>query len=184
AAHRRYGELSRRQGRSPVGDQGIGLGDRARQKRALRLAKLFQPSAMAPMANDSLSPGEGVPRVKIRNLEFNSRYSDFAPMFHRGTQLVFASSRDTGFLKRRRDSKGNQAFLDLYVADTQGDGNLAPKKFSHVLNTKYHEASVAFSKDERTIYFTRNNFGKKLKRNAKKDIAHLKIFRSVLIDGE
>src|SRR5690606_7042746 len=47
----------------------------------------------------------------------------------------------------------------------------------------YHEASVAFSPDQQTIYFTRNNYGKRLKRG-KEGINHLKIYRSNFIDGE
>jgi len=56
-------------------------------------------------------------------------------------------------------------------------------KFSKNVNTKYHEASVAFSPDNKTMYFTRNNYGKKLGRD-KKGINHLKIYRSKKVNGE
>ncbi|RUA16096.1 MAG: cell envelope biogenesis protein OmpA, partial [Flavobacteriia bacterium] len=104
--------------------------------------------------------------TKIKNLSINSPYSDFAPMFHKNSELVFASARDTSFLTTRRYRWTNQPFLDLYVAQKKNDeGELfVPKKFSRKINTKYHEASVAFAPDQKTIYFTRNNYGKKLKR--------------------
>src|SRR5690606_27463694 len=172
-------------GRAVESDLDKIAGDGARRLRAAHLTAFFE--GRGPMEPDSIFPGEGVPLIQIRNLkELNSRFSDFAPMFHRDTQLVFASSRDTGFLKNRRYKRNKQPFLDLYVTDLQGEGDsaMSARKFSQVLNTKYHEASVAFSKDQRTIYFTRNNFGKRLKRRKNKDVAHLKIFRSTLVAGQ
>ena len=54
-----------------------------------------------------------------------------------------------------------------------------PKK----INTKYHEASVTFSPDNETMYFTRNNYGKKLKRD-KNGVNNLKIYMSKKVDDE
>lgn len=123
--------------------------------------------------------------TKIKNLSINSPYSDFAPMFHKNSELVFASARDTSFLTTRRYRWTNQPFLDLYVAQKKNDeGELfVPKKFSRKINTKYHEASVAFAPDQKTIYFTRNNYGKKLKRG-KEGVNHLKIYRSKWVNNE
>ncbi|RIV53175.1 flagellar motor protein MotB [Flagellimonas taeanensis] len=106
-------------------------------------------------------------------------------MFHKTSELVFASARDTSFLTTRRYRWNNQPFLDLYVAQKKNDeGELfGPKKFSRKINTKYHEASVAFTPDQKTIYFTRNNYGKKLKRG-KEGVNHLKIYRSKWVDNE
>lgn len=123
--------------------------------------------------------------TKIKNLSINSPYSDFSPMFHNSSELVFASARDTSFLTTRRYRWTNQPFLDLYVAQKKNEeGELfGTKKFSRKINTKYHEASVAFAPDQKTIYFTRNNYGKKLKRG-KEGVNHLKIYRSKWVDGE
>lgn len=123
--------------------------------------------------------------IKIKNLSINSIYSDFSPMFHKGSELVFSSARDTSFLTTRRYRWNNQPFLDLYVAQLKNEeGELfGTKKFSKKINTKYHEASLAFSPDQKTIYFTRNNYGKRLKRG-KEGINHLKIYRSKFSDGE
>ncbi len=123
--------------------------------------------------------------TKIKNLSINSPYSDFSPMFHNSSELVFASARDTSFLTTRRYRWTNQPFLDLYVAQKKNEeGELfGTKKFSRKINTKYHEASVAFAPDQKTIYFTRNNYGKKLKRG-KEGVNHLKIYRSKWVDNE
>lgn len=180
-AHRLYGQLYGRYGQnySRLPEEG------GRQRRAYRLARLYSHEGAWPMGNDSLAKAEVVYFTQIKNLALNSKYSDFSPMVHKGNQLVFSSARDTGTLQTRRQKRNNQPFLDLYVADRdakKGD-YVGTRKFSKVLNTKYHEASVAFSPDERTIYFTRNNYGENIRRTRNKEVNHLKIFRSRMVDG-
>jgi outer membrane protein OmpA-like peptidoglycan-associated protein len=122
---------------------------------------------------------------EIQNLSINSQYSDFAPMFHNENELVFASANDSSFLTTRRYKWDNQPYLDLYVGElneTSTDIKNAVK-FSKEVNTKYHEAGVTFSPDNKTMYFTRNNYGKKLKRDSK-GINHLKIYQSKKVEGE
>jgi outer membrane protein OmpA-like peptidoglycan-associated protein len=49
--------------------------------------------------------------------------------------------------------------LDLFIGDISNGGeliNVTP--FSSKLNTRYHEADVAFTKDMKTVYFSRNNY--------------------------
>ncbi|MEM7382114.1 MAG: OmpA family protein, partial [Bacteroidota bacterium] len=121
----------------------------------------------------------------IKNIAVNSEYSDFAPMFYRDDRVVFASAMDSSFFSTRRYKWNNQPYLDLYVAKINKESNEVRNatKFSKKINTKYHEASVAFSPDNETMYFTRNNYGKKLKRD-KNGINHLKIYMSNKVDGE
>ncbi len=157
-----------------------------RYRKAAKLDKIFKEKREVSEKEiereiKSLSGGT----VEIKNLAINSVYADFSPMFHNKDEIVFSSSMDTSFLTTRRYKWNNQPFLDLYVAK-KSDANqdlTGSKKFSKNLNTKYHEASVAFSPDQKTIYFTRNNYGKKLKRG-KKGINHLKIYRAELIEDE
>ncbi|NAS10990.1 OmpA family protein [Flavobacteriaceae bacterium R33] len=121
----------------------------------------------------------------IKNIAVNSEYSDFAPMFYSENKVVFASAMDSSFFSTRRYKWNNQPYLDLYVAkiNQESDEVRNAVKFSKKINTKYHEASVAFSPDNETMYFTRNNYGKKLKRD-KNGINHLKIYMSTKRDGE
>ncbi|MFH6603078.1 OmpA family protein [Maribacter algicola] len=121
----------------------------------------------------------------IKNMAINTEYSDFSPMFLDSTQVVFASARDSSFLNTRRYKWNDQPYLDLYVAKINEESQDLKDalKFSKKINTKYHEASVTFSPDKKTIYFTRNNYGKKLKRD-KNGVNHLKIYRSRKVDGE
>lgn len=124
--------------------------------------------------------------AQIKNLQVNSKYSDFSPMYYGADQLVFASAKDTGYINTRRYKWNNQPYLDLYVSKineaTKSLGS--SKKLSKTINTQYHEASVAFTPDGQTMYFTRNNTKGKKVIFGKKDVNHLKIYRSRLIDGQ
>ena len=106
-------------------------------------------------------------------------------MFHKEDEVVFASAMDSSFFHTRRYKWNNQPYLDLYVAkmNEESEDLKSAVKFSKEINTKYHEASVTFSPDNTTMYFTRNNYGKKLKRD-KNGINHLKIYSSKKVDGK
>jgi len=123
--------------------------------------------------------------VRINNLSINTEYSDFSPMYYQDKKVVFASAKDSSFFNTRTYKWNNQPYLDLYVSKTQEDSNdlLGGLKFSNKINTKYHEAAVSFSPDYNTMYFTRNNYGKKLGRD-KNGVNHLKIYTSKKIGGE
>lgn len=157
-------------------------------RRAAALTKLFRQKRDEPLMElKNLGPAtwKGVTAVEVKNLDINSKFSDFSPMFYKDSEVVFSSAKDSSVYTTRRYKWNNQPFLDLYVAKSKNEeGDLmSPKKFSKKINTKYHEASMAFSPDQQTIYFTRNNFGKKLKRG-KNGINHLKIYRSQWVNGE
>ena len=116
-------------------------------------------------------------QIVLKNLKINTKYSEFSPISKPDGRIVFSSSADTGFLKTKRYKWNNQPFLDLYEAKTKGGGYEFNdvKKLAKTINTKHHEASVSFSPDGNTMYFTRNNNRKK---RSKKNVNHLKIFRS------
>ncbi|PRX56921.1 OmpA family protein [Flagellimonas meridianipacifica] len=160
-----------------------------RYKRAARLTRLFRQKREKTLKVQSRQNPiwDNSAYVELKNMAINSKYSDFSPMFHGDGKVVYASAMDSSFLTTRRYRWNNQPFLDLYVArqnESQED-LVGAGKLSRKINTKYHEASVAFSPDQETIYFTRNNYGKKKKlRRGKKGVNHLKIYSSNLIDGE
>lgn len=123
--------------------------------------------------------------LEIKNLAINSKYSEFSPMFFDTDKIVFSSAKDSSFFNTRRYKWNDQPYLDLYVAKINEESQDLKDaiKFSKKINTKYHEASVTFSPDNTTLYFTRNNYGKKLKRD-KNGVNHLKIYRSTKVNGE
>jgi outer membrane protein OmpA-like peptidoglycan-associated protein/predicted adenine nucleotide alpha hydrolase (AANH) superfamily ATPase len=124
-------------------------------------------------------------RYEIMLANINSKSSDFAPSFF-GEQLVFSSARDTGIATRRIHEWNSTPFLNLYMGSLKDSGTVSnPKRFSKNLNAKTHESSTAFTKDGKTVYFTRNNSdnGRRFARD-QKGVSRLKIYRASLIDGE
>lgn len=121
----------------------------------------------------------------LKNLAINTKYSEFSPMFCNDDEIVFASAKDSSIFNTRRYKWNNQPYLDLYVSKVNKESQdlKAAIRFSKKINSKYHEASVTFTPDNSTMYFTRNNYGKKLKRD-KNGVNHLKIYVSKKVDGE
>ena len=99
------------------------------------------------------TPGD----YNIENLKVNSSKSDFGPAYWHKDKLIFASARGNGLINKKWEGN-KQPFLDLYVAKINEDGSLSDLKLlSGELNSKYHESSVSFSPDFKTVYFTRDN---------------------------
>ncbi|PHS51126.1 MAG: hypothetical protein COB01_11140 [Lutibacter sp.] len=103
----------------------------------------------------------------IKNVSSNTIYQDFGVSYFGKNKAVFASSRKGTLIRKRVWTVNKQPFLELYIGDLDEDGDITNvKKFSKVLNTKFHESNVTFTKDLRTVYFTRDNFiNNKLKRD-------------------
>jgi outer membrane protein OmpA-like peptidoglycan-associated protein/tetratricopeptide (TPR) repeat protein len=119
-------------------------------------------------------------RYKIEDAGINSKYSDYGTAFYQN-KIVFASARDTGSLGQRKHKWTGEYFTNLYQSDVDTDFNPnAPKKFKSKINTKFHESTPVFTKDGKTVYFTRNNYidGKKGKDENK--ITLIKIYKATL----
>jgi outer membrane protein OmpA-like peptidoglycan-associated protein len=71
----------------------------------------------------------------------------------------------------------------LYSSKIEGDNCLDAQKFATEINSKFHESSAVFSKDGKTIYFTRNNFNKGKKGKDANRMTLLKIYRAQLDKG-
>lgn len=124
----------------------------------------------------------GQDSYRIKNLEVNTKYSDFGTAWS-NTDIVFASSRPSA-----NKSSGNwtngQPFLELFKGSADATGEvLNVKPLSDKLNTKYHESNAIFTKDGRSVYFTRNNYYDK--RFGKDSIGwnNLKLFRADVDDA-
>lgn len=116
----------------------------------------------------------------VENLKSNSKYSDFGTAYYQDNKIIFSSSRDKKLFSRIFKAN-KQPFLNLYEGIINLDGNVSEvNKFSKRLNTKYHEAAVSFTADQKTVYFTRNNyFEKKLGRN-EEGITDVAIYRATI----
>lgn len=122
--------------------------------------------------------------VVLKNLPFNSKYSDFGSYINKN-QLYFASARNTD--DKKVYSWNDEPFLDIYqVSVDQSDSKLefgSPDFISATtINTDYHEASIAITNDGKTMYFTRDNVNRKNKLGYdKKGTSHLKIYKATLV---
>ncbi len=117
-------------------------------------------------------------RYQIEDAGINSVYSDYGSSYY-GDKLIFASARDTGSIAKRKHSWTGQSFTRLYASTIKEDGSLeSPEKFANEINTRFHEATPVFTKDLKTVYFTRNNFNQGKKGTDSNKVTLLKIYRS------
>lgn len=98
----------------------------------------------------------------IRLLNVNTKNSDFGLNFYGKDQVIFASPTERVAIVRRNWDGNDQPFLDLFIGDIDSTGQIVNKRsLSGEVNRKYHEASVTFTKDLKTVYFSGNNYDEK-----------------------
>tara|TARA_R110000868_G_scaffold153556_1_gene379032 strand:+ start:1616 stop:3553 length:1938 start_codon:yes stop_codon:yes gene_type:complete len=127
---------------------------------------------------DAIKANSG--RYKVEDAGINSQYSDYGTTKYLN-KIIFTSARDTGSISQRKHTWTNQYFTNLYAADLDEELNPGiPTKFDKNVNSKFNESTPVFTKDGKTMYFTRNNFldGKKGKDGNR--ITLIKIYKAVL----
>ncbi|AWG26765.1 OmpA family protein [Flavobacterium kingsejongi] len=124
-------------------------------------------------------------RYAIRNLEINSPNSDFGTAFY-GDKVVYSSTKDSINFDRKLYTWNEQPFLDLYITDrNSATGALFNETFFlQELRTKYHTATVTFSKDLNTIYYTTNTLKKKKLLNDAAGTNNFHIMKGTLENGK
>jgi outer membrane protein OmpA-like peptidoglycan-associated protein/tetratricopeptide (TPR) repeat protein len=142
-------------------------------------AKLFQEN------KDYLSDIDAVSgKYTMDKTDVNSEFFDYGPSFF-GKQIVFTSSRSEGNQYSKIHDWTKQNFTDLFVASIDNEGKLGSvENFSKTLNTKYNESSPVFTKDGKTMYFTRNNYNDGKKRKSDDKVIMEKIYKAELVNGE
>ena len=114
---------------------------------------------------------------EIKEVDSGSNEGDFGISYY-GNQVVFASLRN---IDNPRYRWNNQPYLDLYKATVSEDKILESiTPFSENINTKTHESNATFSKDGKTMYFSRTN--DKRTQVGEEKYAVVKIYRAELID--
>lgn len=121
-------------------------------------------------------------RFEVKRLDMNSKNQDFGVgLYDGGKKAVFASSSDSSSMVKYVHKWSDRQFLNLYTADVDpstGEFSNMEKFGNKNINTKFHESNAVFTKDNKTVYFTRNNFFKKRFKTSSDDINKLKIFRA------
>lgn len=119
-------------------------------------------------------------QYRLAQTNINTKASDFAAVpYEKG--LVYTSARRRGFFSRAKDLQTNTIFYDLYYAEPKvGKQKPIVKGLSGKVNTRFHDGPAVFSKDGKTMYFTRSNFvdGKVKKDKTGKN--NLKVLKATL----
>lgn len=127
-------------------------------------------------------------RYVISDAGVNTKFSDFGSSYS-GSNLVFASSRTKVGMSKKVFDWNNQAFTNLYgyeikpkvdTSISKKSKIVSPKLFGNRMNSKYHESSAVFTKDGKTMYFTRNNYINKKAGFDRNDVILLKIYKATL----
>ena len=123
------------------------------------------------------------PKYVVETTKINTEQSDFSSAFFGEDKLVFSSTYQASG-QRDYDWTG-EPFLDLYIADIGDEGQLEnTQQIEGDINTAFHESSAVFTKDLKTVYFTRNNYENGKKRTDRKNTVRLKLLTaSVDEDG-
>ena len=123
-------------------------------------------------------------RYAIESAGINTELSDYGGAFYEGS-LVFTSSRKNSGLTKNIHSWTNQPFSKLYISAIDDAGKLGKVElFDRMIDTKYNEASAVFTKDGKTVYFTRNNYNKGKKGKDADDVLLLKLYRATLTNNK
>ncbi|MBW8241577.1 OmpA family protein [Muricauda oceani] len=118
-------------------------------------------------------------QYQVINITEGMDGSDFGPSYF-GSKIVFASSSINTEGSKIHDWNG-LPYLDLFEAELGEDGKLIQiKKLEGDVNSPYHESSAVFTKDGKTIYFTRNNYINGKKKRGKQRLVSLKIYKATL----
>lgn len=132
-------------------------------------------------------------RISVKNLSVNSKFSDYGGYIF-NDKVYYSSSSITKGKEQKMYGWNNQPFLNIYKAQmklelegtTEKDSvlNLSNSQILGVpVTTEYHEGKPVFTKDGKTMYFTRNNFNGKRINKGKKSTVNLKIFRAKRVNN-
>ena len=114
----------------------------------------------------------------------NSEFYDYGPSFF-GNKIVFTSSRSDGNQYTKIHDWTKQTFTDLFIVSMDTEGKFEQvENFSKTINTKFNESSPVFTKDGKTMYFTRNNYNDGKKRKSDDKVILEKIYKAKLVNNE
>lgn len=124
-------------------------------------------------------------RFEIKNLALNTPNSEFGAVKY-NDNLVFAAVKLKPGLFDKKFKWDNETYLNL-VAVPLNEINAAEPNinyFASELKTGMHESNAVFTKDGKTVYFTRNNSKNKTRKTNDQKVSNLQIFKAELVDGK
>ncbi|WP_298949658.1 OmpA family protein [uncultured Polaribacter sp.] len=100
----------------------------------------------------------GVSSVTLKNSKINSPYSDYKVSYLGEDKIAYSSSKETKSFLSTKSIWNNEAYTNLYESRFDGDSLIGEvSKLKGRINRFYNESSAVFTKDGKTMYFTRNN---------------------------
>ncbi|MCD0472420.1 OmpA family protein [Flavobacterium sp. JAS] len=124
-------------------------------------------------------------RFEIKNLAINTPNSEFGAVKYKDN-LVFAGVKLKPGLFDKKFKWDNETYLNIVKVPLQNinstDADIS--YFADELKTGMHESNAIFTKDGKTIYFTRNNSKKGRRKKNDQKISNLQIFKAELVDGK
>ncbi len=124
-------------------------------------------------------------RYNLKAIDINSKYSDYGATLL-GSQLIYTSARQT---EKQSNSQihewTNESFTSLFATKINEDGTFSePELFSKELDSRVNDATAVFTKDGKTMYFTRNNSKQSGKKRYNKDHSSLlKLYKATLSES-
>lgn len=124
-------------------------------------------------------------RFDIADAGINSKDSDYGSTIL-DNKLIFTSARDTGSIIKKNFKWTNKAISTLYAVELNPDGSIGNPMLFHKENLKvnFNQSTPVFTKDGRTMYFTRNNSVDGKRRENENKITFLKLYKATLIGDE
>jgi outer membrane protein OmpA-like peptidoglycan-associated protein len=124
-------------------------------------------------------------RFEIKNLAINTPNSEFGAVEYKDN-LVFAGVKLNPGLFDKKFKWDNETYLNLVAVQTKNSNSKEAvlQYFADELKTGMHESNAVFTKDGKTIYFTRNNSKNGKKRKNEQKISNLQIFKAELVEGK
>lgn len=123
-------------------------------------------------------------RFEIKNLAINTVNSEFGAV-KQGENLIFSGVKMKQGLFDKVYKWNNEQYLDLMKIPLNNinSSDAIVNYFSKELKTSMHESNPVFTKDGKTIYFTRNNYKKGRRGKNKNRVSNLQIFKAELVDN-
>ena len=99
--------------------------------------------------------GQSTAKYQIKFLEVNKNNSDYGVAILDENKLIFTSADH----KVTSAKKNYNPRKDLFVGDIDFDGEIKNvKRVTKELNKNFNQTGVTYSKDRKTVYFSRNKY--------------------------
>jgi len=124
-------------------------------------------------------------RFEIKNLPVNTPNSEFGAVKYK-EDLVFAGVKLKPGLFDKKYKWDNETYLNLVSIPLKNinSADSIVHYFAKELKTGMHESNAVFTKDGKTMYFTRNNSKNGKKKKDDNKISNLQIFKAELVEGK